>query len=79
VAHAHILDTWEAEIWNIMVQGQPRKKHTRHHHTQKKESQAWWYTPVIPAIAGSLKQEDQGPGQLGQKARPCGRMPASQV
>jgi hypothetical protein len=34
------------------------------------KSWVWWCTPVIPAMAESLKLEDHSPGWLGQKAIP---------
>jgi hypothetical protein len=46
-------------------QASPGKKPGRPHVNGKKCEHA-----VIPATAGSLKWEDQGPGQPGQKVRP---------
>jgi hypothetical protein len=30
----------------------------------------WWCVPVIPAIAGIIKEEDYGPCWPGQEVRP---------
>jgi hypothetical protein len=37
--------------------------------TSIKKSWIWWCMPIILTTAESIKQEDYGPGQPGQKAR----------
>jgi hypothetical protein len=39
-------------------------------HICEKKNYTRWHMPVIPAMSGSLKYEDCGPGSTGQKARP---------
>jgi hypothetical protein len=51
VARAVILATWEAEIRRILFGGLefPRP------HLNGKKTWVWWFTPVIPMMAGSVK------------------------
>jgi hypothetical protein len=50
----------------MMVPAQPRQKSSKDL-TSTEKSWAWWYMPAITAMAGSVKQENDSPGQPGQK------------
>jgi hypothetical protein len=61
----------EFEIARIVVPGQPgqkRKKISKIYLDRKRW--VWRHASVIPLLVGSLEQ-DCGPGQPGQKVRPC--------
>jgi hypothetical protein len=63
----------------ITVPDQPGQKTFERLHLNRKKSghggkkHCLVYVPVIPAMAGSLKLENQGPGQLGQKQDPISK------
>jgi hypothetical protein len=56
----------EPEIRRIEAPGQPRQKNFRDTISTEK-IWVWWCTPVIPAMAESIKSEDRSPGPLGHK------------
>jgi hypothetical protein len=47
--------TWEAEIWRIVVPGQPWQKKFSRPPSQKEKSWVWWHASVIPVRVGHLK------------------------
>jgi hypothetical protein len=49
-----ILGTWEAEVSNIMVPGEPRQKVM----DTPSQSIAWWHIPAIPATKKGHREED---------------------
>lgn len=66
-----ILRTWEAEIVKIMVPSKPEQKNVCETPISMIKGQTWWCVPVIPAVVGSIKQEDHNSDQPSKKQALC--------